>query len=127
MDKIIIEECKHGVSKGGVACGPVEGSVNAAVKFIMDGETKWITNSEYVGIPNFYITDDSVFERLVNDDLDDEFAEYMKKSYVDEYKGICLAGEYEDIYESIEANKDNPVAQLIEYVIELTRAEDNKE
>lgn len=126
MSRIYIAECKCGVSKGGFACGPVEGSVNAAVKFTVDGVSKWLTNSEFTGIPNFYLTDESVFERFMDDDLTDEFGEYLDPHYLKEFEGIFLAGEYDMIVKSLEENENNPASALIRFVIALTRC-DNEE
>ena len=126
MGKYFIEECKCGVSCGGVACGPVEGSVNAAVKFTADGESKWLTNSEFTGIPNFCITEDSVFERFMENDISEEFANYLEDKFVSEFENIHLAGEYEDIVASLHENEENPAAALVRFVIALTRCENDE-
>ena len=57
MGKYFVNEVKHGVSGGGIACGPVEGSVNVSLNVSAGDKTFWITNSELTGIPNFYLTD----------------------------------------------------------------------
>lgn len=123
MGKYFIEECKCGVSHGGIACGPVEGSVNAAVRFTVGEETKWLTNSEFTGIPNFYITEESVFERFMGNDISEEFADYLKDKYVSEFDNIHLAGEYDEIITSLKENEENPSAALIRFVIALTRCD----
>ncbi len=123
MGKYFIEEVKCGCSNGGMACGPVSGTVNVALKFTKDGVTKWLTNSEYGGIPNFYLTDESIFEKLIEDDLDDDFVDFMSRSFIDEFDGIKL-GEYDEIEESLNENQENPAVDLIEYIVELTRCDD---
>lgn len=118
MGKYFINEVKCGVSEGGMACGPVEGAVNVSVNVTDGDNTFWLTNSEFTGIPNFYITDEDVFDKFM--DVDDEFAEFFGDQFIEEFEGISL-GEYDEIFESISDNKDNPAVALIRYIILLTR------
>ena len=123
MSKYFINECKCGISKGGMGCGPIDGIVNAAVKFTVDGKTLWLINSEVVGLPNFYITTESIFERFMEDDFSEEFGEIIEKNYIKEFDGISLDGYYLGIVESLKENEKNPAAALIKFVIALTRCE----
>ena len=123
MGKYFINKCLCGESQGGMSCGPVEGTVNATVKFTVDGKTKWLTNSEIVGLPNFYITTDSIFERLIEDDLSEEFIEYLQKSYITEFDGISLDGYYADIIEVLKENEESSAAALIKFLIAVNHCE----
>ena len=107
QSRILVECVKCGVSEGGVACGPVEGAVNSTVKYTRDGETKWLTNSEFTGIPNFYLTDEDVFDRLMDQNLDDEeFVALMEASHIEEFEGIKLYDNYDEIEEAIDKAED---------------------
>ena len=52
--------------------------------------------------------------------LDDELVAYLNDHLIDEFDGIWL-GEYDEIEESLEENLGNPSANLIKYMLELTR------
>ncbi len=119
MGKYFVNDVKCGVSGGGIACGPVEGAINVSINITENNRTFWLTNSELAGIPNFYITDDDIFDRLMTD-LDDDFVEYLSGKNITEFEGISL-GEYDEIFESINDNSNNPATSLIRYIILLTR------
>lgn len=74
MKKLFVEDVKVGVSKGGMACGPVPGHVVAEVclRAEEDGTVKYYSLAEVEGIPNFFETDVSTFDRQIEDDGDDE-------------------------------------------------------
>ena len=113
MSRVFVECVKCGVADGGMACGPVEGAVNTSVKFTKDGVTKWLTNSEFTGIPNFYLTDEDIFDRLMEQDFDDqEFTDLLEASYIEEFEGIAL-GEYDELEEAIEKYFEKCVDEII--------------
>lgn len=118
--KYFIEEVKCGVAEGGMACGPVSGPVVTSLKFTVDDLTKWITNSEVEGIPNFFLTEADIYDRLIEDDFDDELSNLLDESAISNFDGIEL-GEYDDIEDSITNNEDNPAAILIDYIVKVTR------
>ena len=126
MGRYYIEECKCGVAPGGVACGPVEGSVNASVKVTFDDKTKWITNSEFAGLPSFYMTDESIYERFIENDMSAEFAEYLEDKFISEFENIKLLGDYDVIVKSLAENENNPAVNLIRFIIVLTRCDINE-
>ncbi len=119
MGKYYVNEVKCGVGEGGVACGPGSGSVVTSVKITDGDKTFWLSNVEVTGIPNFYLTDEDIYEKLVNDD-DEDFYEKLEGKFIKEFDGIAL-GEYDDIFASIKKNVGNPAASLIRYIILLTR------
>lgn len=126
MGKYYIKEVKYGVSDGGVACGPVGENVNVSVNIIEGNKSYWITNSEVTGIPNFYMTDIDIFDKLMNiNSENEEFVEYMNEKFIDKFDGILL-GEYEDIFESIAKSSDNSAAKLIRYIVLITRCKEDE-
>ena len=124
-NRFFISSVKVGITDGGIACGPVEGSVIVSVEFKNNNTTKWLTNVETTGIPGFFLTDSDIFERLFVEDFDDDLSKLLDTSYIEEFGGIKL-GEYEEIEKSIRENPDSAAKDLIEYIIRLTR-EDNEE
>ena len=103
--------------------GPGVGIVNTAIKFTVDGVSKWLTLSECEGCPQFYLTDDSIFEKLMEQDFDDEeFSEFLNSEYIEEFEGIKL-GDYEEIEEAIEEAENTTAATLIDYIIAVTRCD----
>lgn len=119
MGKYLVSEVKCGVSEGGVACGPGSGSVVVSVNVTEGDKSFWLSNAEVTGIPNFYLTDQDIYEKLVNDD-DEDFYEKLEEKFIKEFDGIAL-GEYDDIFASIRKNVGNPAVSLIRYIILLTR------
>lgn len=119
MGKYFVNEVKCGVSNGGMTCGPVEGTVNVSVNVTEGDKTYWVTNSEFTGIPSFYVTQEDIFDKIGDID-DEEFTEYLSNKYIHEFKGISL-GEYDEIFDSIKNNSGNPAVSLIRYIVLLTR------
>ena len=124
MKRYFIETVRCGVSNGGMACGPIEGSVVVTVKIKEDGETKWISMVECMGFPNVYVTDKDVFEDLVKEDFkNEEIWEYIKEHYVESFNGIATCAEYGDILDSISEDPENPAVPLIRYMIAVVRCD----
>jgi hypothetical protein len=121
MKRYFIEEAKCGVSEGGMACGPMSGSVVAAVKYKEnENESKWIYLVEVDGITNYFLTDEDVFDMLIKED--DETIERMNECAIREFDGVSLGeGDY-DFY-SLQENEGNPAVPLIRYIIALVRCE----
>ena len=118
MGRLLINDVKVGVSEGGIACGPVDGAVNVSVQIREDDRTYWLSNSEFEGIPNFYFSEDDIFDKLQSPD--DDAVEELNDAFIDEFEGIAL-GEYKEIFDSVKTNEENPAAALIKYIILLTR------
>ncbi len=122
MAKYLIEEAKCGVTDGGMACGPFPGTVVAAVKFRNGKKSKWLFLSEVDGIPCFTLTDKDIYDDLLKEDLEnEEFMEYMNTHTIYELDGIELGCSYDELFESISENPENPGIPLIRYIIALTR------
>ena len=122
MKRYRILDAKCGISEGGVACGPVEGNVVATVKYSDGVITKWLTNVEVTGIPNFYISEEDYFEKfIVDDESDEEFNSFLNEN-VTSFEGIEL-GDYDDIVDIVNECVENPASILLKYVIALTRCD----
>ena len=118
MKRYLIEDVKCDVLSG----GPEVGIVCTAVKYSDGRATKWITNVEVDGLPNFYLTKEDIFDEIMSDDDDEDFQEYRAENFIEEFNGIEL-GEYEDIVASLMENEKKPAAALIKYVIAVTRCD----
>lgn len=117
---ILIEEIKCGISKGGVACGPVPGCVNISVRFSKDGKSGWISNSEFDGIPNFYMSEKDMHDILMKDaDMEDSELKFIQDAYVGELDGIDLS-DYCFIAEGIRSRPDSEYASLLKLMVALT-------
>ncbi len=81
MAKHLIEDIKVGVSGGGIACGPVPGSVVTEMK-LRDTEDNSVTFygiTEVEGIENYLRSEESLYDIQIADDSSDE--EGWKKVY----------------------------------------------
>lgn len=116
MKRFLIEDAKCGVAQA----GPMMGIVITSVKF-NDGESsKWFNLAEVDGIPCFYLTDKDVFDTLIENEWDEKFQEMLDNSYIEEFEGIFVGGEYEEVFDSIYENPDNPAVAFVRYAIALT-------
>ena len=121
--RFFIENARVGVSDG--YCGSSTGTVNVVVKYNDGIDTKWLTVSEVFGIPNFFVTNFDIFDKIMKKEWNAEFTNLIECSSVDEFEGIKL-GEYSKIEEELDHSKDNPASALIKYVIELTIRSDEE-
>lgn len=122
MKRYLIENAKCGITDGGIACGPVSGSVIATVKFKEGEKSQYFSLAEVSGFPNFFLTDKDVFDDLIKEDFSDkEFESYMNASYISDFDGLELGGEYEDVCSSIHETPENPAVPLLRYIIALVR------
>ena len=127
MTRYFINEVKCGVSSGsGFACGPVPETVTASVQYKKDeGSLMWLTLSEFDGLASFYLTEEDIYDKIQDIDGDDEeFIDKLNDEYfIRGFDGISFGeyGEYGDVFQSIEENKDNPAANFILYLVALVR------
>ncbi|MBQ5956167.1 MAG: hypothetical protein IJL46_01195 [Clostridia bacterium] len=123
MKRYYIENVKYGITDGGIACGPIGGNIVVTIQFKDSDKTQWISLIDVTGIPNIYLTDRDVFQDLIKEDFDDiEFTTYITNHSIDNINGIELGSEYDDIFNSIDNDPENPVVPLIKYLINLARA-----
>lgn len=126
MKRYFIEEAKFGESEGGISCGPVSGSLIATVKYTESGKTQWLSMAEYDGFPNFYLADKDIHDELVKEDLEDEnFVDYTNSLAIDEFDGVQIGGEYEDLFAVLSEDPENPAVDLIRYLIALIRCDED--
>ncbi len=123
MAKYLIEEAKCGITDGGVACGPVEGTVVAEVKFKKGRKTMWLCLSETEGIPEFTLADRDIYDDLMKEDVDDGFVDYLEEHRAYDMDGLELGEDYEELFANISDSPDAPVIPLIRYIIALVRCD----
>lgn len=111
MKRYYIESVKSGIGEGGMACGPVSGPVVAEAKIKTDlGEVFYLSLAEVMGIPNFYKTEKSIYDILVNED--DDAIEAIQEKFVD-------TGDYNDIFKK----QDEEWYQLYRFLIFIVRVD----
>ena len=67
-----------------------------------------------------------LLDKHVSKLTDEEYEEYLGNQYIDEFNGITLATDYNDVYESIYDDLDNPAVPLIKLLLVLLNgAEDD--
>ena len=123
-ERYYIECVKIGETEGGIACGPCCGSIIVSIKYRYNETSKWLTNVEVTGIPNFYLSESDIFDDLIKDEFDEKLSEVLEKCYIDEFDGIKL-GYYDDFKTEL-INNFKPTAFLIKYIIALINADKNE-
>ncbi len=113
-----IDRVKCELMNNGIGCGPGSDLVVAAVQYTRGFETKWLTNVEAAGVPNFYLSDEDIFDKIGDE-------EATEKYYINKFENIAL-GDYRDIDESIENNIRDCSNDLIKFVVLITRCNDKK-
>lgn len=93
MARYFIMNVKAGAGEGGVACGPVSGSIVVEVQLKDEaGQECYVSLADVEGIANFFKTDMSTYKDQLDFDMDDEMIEML-----DEH---CLvATEYKNIFQ----------------------------
>ena len=124
MKRYLIEEAKCGITKGGIACGPMDGNVVVTIKYNDGTGSKWLSLVEVMGIPNSFLFDEDVHDKLVEENLDDDaFTNYMHEHEIIEFEGITLNDEYAGILESFVDDPNNPAVPLMRYLVALVRCD----
>ena len=108
-----IKTIRYGITAGGFACGPVDGSVNAIIEYEDKEGTKFLSNVEYSSIPTLYLSDIDIFDLLMKEEL-----EAVDKYFIKSFAGVDLK-EYPDIYEQLK-NKKSDDALLLKLLICVT-------
>lgn len=123
MKRYLIEKAQCGITKGGMACGPVSGHVVVTIKFNDGSKTQWLSLVEVEGIPNVFLLNKDIHEELVAEDFDDEFTKYIDEHFINEFEGISFDDSYFTTLNDIAEDPDNPAAPLIRYLITLVRCD----
>ena len=121
MKRYLIEEAKCGVTEGGMACGPVPGTVVASLKLNDGKRVRWLSLCEVDGIPNMTVTDDDIYDVLITDDFSDTFVDFLNDHTVNEFDGIEIDDGYYTTYSCIQENPDNPAGSVMKLIIALVR------
>lgn len=121
MKRFLIEDVKAGVSMGGMACGPMAGSATAEalIRDQEDGTAKYYSLVEVEGIANFFVTDESFFDRMMIEEYSDEEMKTLENSAVREYDS------YEAVFEALYDPERSGDEHLLiwKFLITLVRAD----
>lgn len=105
MSRYYIEAIKYGEADGGFACGLVGGAIVAEAKVRNDaGESFYLSLADVCGLPNFYKTSESTFEKQLQ--MDEDLIEVLENTFIE-------TGDYEEIFEK----KDSEWFELYRYLI----------
>ena len=120
MKRYLIEDVKCGIADGGMGCGPVSDALMLAIKYRVDNVSQWINVVDTDGIIDAFLTDEDIFEKLMDEDFEDkEFYKYLEGRHIDDIDGVKIGGTFETVYESTYENSENPAAKLIRYLLFL--------
>ena len=122
MKRYLIEEAKRAVTKGGPEREDAPASVVVTVKYKDNAAVQWLNMVEFEGVPNVFLSDRDIFEKLVEEDFEDQaFAAYLDAHYIEEINGIVM-GEYAAVFDAIANDPENEAVPLIRYMILLARS-----
>lgn len=120
MKRFLIEDVRVGISKGGMACGPVPGNVIGEIALCNeDRETSYYCMAEVSGTLNFYESRSSLYQGQIEEDFDNsEFADLMESSFTEGYDS------YYDFYEEVNSLQPLSVtARIRKYLAYIVRAD----
>ena len=120
MKRFLIEDVRVGISKGGIACGPVPGNIIGEIVLRdEDGNATYHSMAEVSGTLNFYESESSLYQGQIDEDFDKaEFAELMESSFTEGYDS------YYDFYEEVNAIQPLSVtARIRKYLAYLVHAD----
>lgn len=123
MKRYFIEDAKCGITRGGMACGPVPGHVVASVRYNDGTESNWLTFVEVDSILNTFLTEEDIYDMVIEENFGDDEYDFFETHDIGEFNDIELGGDYSDVFDSISEDPDNPAVPLIKYLIALVRCE----
>ncbi|MBR3262073.1 MAG: hypothetical protein IKF93_03040 [Lachnospiraceae bacterium] len=122
MKRFLIEEAKRTVTKGGPEWEAAPASVVVTVKYKEDAAAQWLNMVEFEGVPNVFLSDRDIFDKLVEEDFEDQaFADYLNTHFIEDFNGITM-GEYAAVFDSISNDPENEAVPLVRYMILLARS-----
>jgi len=110
----LIKNAKYGYTKGGFACGPLIENVAAAVEYVENGKTMYLSVVDIIGLYDFYLSDNDIFDKLINENYDEE----VEKASIRSFKNINL--------EKIDELSNNDDDLLIIYLMLILRLDKNE-
>ena len=121
MKRYLIEEAKCGATAGGVACGLVGGNAVVTVKYKDGEESKWLSLIEAEGFPNFYTSNEDIFDKMLNIEyLDGEAIEEFQDKYTaGPANGFNFGTDYYEVFDHITEEPDDPAIPLVKLLLTL--------
>ena len=116
--RIQILAVKYGMSDSGVACGPMDPCPLYSVKYRMDGKEGWLHNYVVTGVPNYFITEEDIHEKLLDDDYVDANIDYLNSIMIQDFAGLRLC-DFESMVDCIEDNQNNPAVPFIRFLLRI--------
>ena len=120
VNRFLIEDVRVGISKGGIACGPVPGNVIGEIVLRdEDGKAAYHCMAEVSGTLNFYKSESSIYKEQIDEDFENaEFTDLLESSFTEGYD--C----YYDFYEEVNAMQPLSVtARIQNYLAFIVRAD----
>ena len=117
MKRFLIEDVRVGISKGGIACGPVPGNVIGEIVLRdEDRNATYHCMAEVSGTLNFYESESSIYQGQIDEDFDNaEFADLMESSFTEGY---------DSYYDEVNAMQPLSVtARIRKYLAYVVRAD----
>ncbi len=99
----------------GITGGPFDETVIASVEFQVNEETKFLSIVDLNGIFEFYLSDNDIYEKLINEEYED-----LEDNIISEYNGISL-----DSLDDIIDNNDDSLL-LIKYALLVLRLDEEE-
>ena len=117
MKRYLIEEAKC----GSTGWGPCIGHTVSSVRFNNGTKSQWLSLEDVDGYFYFYLTEDDIFDHLIEEDYVDEDPEKYINGYgIGEFDGLQLEGEDGDeTIESLSEQSTHPATQLFKLAITL--------
>ena len=115
-----------GSSEGGMACGPVGGVDVGEIEFIEEHDYRSVGHSQFMtfvlvdGILNPILSDKSLFDELIQDNLSDETIDFVNDHTIQKFDGIYMANDVDDLRMSL-TGKRSPAAKLLRKMCSLMR------
>ena len=92
-----------------------------SIAYEQEGETRWLTNLEYNGRPNFYLTEEDIYDQCFS--LEEPY-DALKEHRIQDFDGFPLTEDYEGLLPSLEKLSEKQSAGwLILYLVLLTRSD----
>ena len=122
----VVLNARLGSSEGGMACGPVGGADVGEIEFIEEHDYRAVGQSQYMafvlvdGILNPILSDKSLFDELIQDDLSEETIDYVNAHTIPAFDGIDMDEDLDSLRMSLTGTR-SPAAKLLRKMCSLMR------